>query len=87
MRDHLLHHPGRLTMEDVALLKVGRHFRVHGHKVIIGRNERENLLLKALANEEMDVLEPVDIQGPVCLVEGHHEDDHRRSGRHACPIF
>jgi tRNA U34 2-thiouridine synthase MnmA/TrmU len=74
LMDHLLHHPDRLTMEDVSLLKVGRHFRVHGHKVIIGRNERENHLLKALANEEMDVLEPVDIQGPVCLVEGHHKE-------------
>jgi tRNA-specific 2-thiouridylase len=74
LRDHIVHHPDRLTMGDVALLKVGRHFRVNGHKVIIGRNERENHLLKALTNAEMDVLEPLEVQGPVCLVEGHNKE-------------
>ncbi|HEY3420280.1 MAG TPA: hypothetical protein VGK23_06980 [Methanomassiliicoccales archaeon] len=71
LSDHMVHHPDRLTMRDIFLLKTGRHFRVDGNKVIIGRNERENHTLKDLANEDMDVLEPIDVNGPVCLVEGH----------------
>ena len=74
LSDHLVHHPERLTMRDIAILKVGRHFRVNGHKVIIGRNEIENQMLKTLANGEMDMLEPVEVKGPVCLVEGHDKE-------------
>jgi tRNA-specific 2-thiouridylase len=58
-------------MRDIAILKVGRHFRVNGRKVIIGRNERENELLKGFLNQEMELLEPMEVKGPSCLVEGH----------------
>jgi tRNA-uridine 2-sulfurtransferase len=71
LSDMLGRDPDRLTMRDIAILKVGRHFRVNGHKVIIGRNERENKLLEGFVNEEMDLLEPLEVKGPSCLVEGH----------------
>jgi tRNA-specific 2-thiouridylase len=70
----MAHKPDCLTMSVIALLKVGRHFRVNGLKVIIGRNERENQILKSLVTAEMDVLEPIEVKGPVCLVEGHDQD-------------
>ena len=71
LSDMLVHDPDRLTMRDIAILKVGRHFRVNGRKVIIGRNERENELLKGFLNQEMELLEPMEVKGPSCLVEGH----------------
>jgi tRNA-specific 2-thiouridylase len=70
LRDFLDHNPDRLIPRDVALLKAGRHFRVRGRKVIIGRNETENERLRDLAGEEHVVLEPTEVPGPVCLAEG-----------------
>lgn len=69
LRDFLEHSPDRLTPTDVSLLKLGRHFRVRGRKVIIGRNEAENKRLLAFAGEGFDVLTPASVPGPVCLVE------------------
>ncbi len=49
----LLAHSERdsLRMEDLLLLKVGRHLRLNKHlKIIVGRNEGENQLLNGLAD-------------------------------------
>ena len=69
MRDLLEHKPG-FSLKDVARLKFGRHFRVDGIKIIVGRDERENHFLEStcdLANEAL--LEAVDFKGPSTLVE------------------
>ena len=65
--DHLQYHPDSLTAEDVALLKLGRHFRIEGQKSIIGRNERENMQLKGRSYMLPSLIEPMNIPGPVCL--------------------
>ncbi|MDR0762439.1 MAG: argininosuccinate synthase [Campylobacteraceae bacterium] len=40
-----------LHIEDIALLKVGRHFRLeHGAKLVLGRDERENEILQKIDN-------------------------------------
>jgi tRNA-specific 2-thiouridylase len=70
LRDFLEHNPDSLTPKDVALLKVGRHFRVNGFKAMIGRNKEENDRLRAFANAEYTLMEPASIPGPVCLCEG-----------------
>ncbi len=44
LRD-LFEHKKRVTMADVALLRVGRHFRVGKNKFIVGRNQAENKFL------------------------------------------
>lgn len=44
LRD-LFNHKKRYSMADVALLKVGRHFRFGESKIIVGRNEAENGIL------------------------------------------
>jgi tRNA-specific 2-thiouridylase len=47
LRD-LFRHKKRVTLKDVNLLKVGRHFRLGENKIVVGRNEVENnVLLKA----------------------------------------
>ncbi|MDR2099353.1 MAG: argininosuccinate synthase [Campylobacteraceae bacterium] len=49
LRDFVKYQP--LYAEDIALLKVGRHFRLeHNAKLVLGRNEGENKILKELEN-------------------------------------
>jgi tRNA U34 2-thiouridine synthase MnmA/TrmU len=74
LRDFLKYNQDRLTARDVALLKVGRHFRVNDRKVIIGRNEAENDRLRALTNAGLTLMEPLSVPGPVCLIEGDRLD-------------
>jgi hypothetical protein len=57
-------------MRDVALLKTGRHFRIGQSKIVIGRNARENAILRTYRLDGYAVLEPVLVPGPVGLVEG-----------------
>ncbi len=69
LRDHLKFNE-RLTLDDVLLLRLGRHFRVNGSKIIVGRNEKENNRLLAQGKKkDMIYLELVDYMGPVTLVE------------------
>jgi tRNA-specific 2-thiouridylase len=58
-----------LTSADVALLKVGRHFRINGSKVIIGRDHRENDRLRSLADDRFTLLEPALVPGPLGVCE------------------
>ena len=44
LRD-LFEHKKRVSLRDVQLLKVGRHFRLGRNKVIVGRDEEENKVL------------------------------------------
>lgn len=69
LEDHLAHQEGALTLKDVNLLKMGRHFRVNGHKVIVGRDRYENARLSLLASEDHIVMSPVSVPGPVGLLD------------------
>lgn len=69
LRDFLVHTPDRLTSADVALLKVGRHFRINGTKVIIGRDHQENDRLRTLADGRFTLLEPTLVPGPLGACE------------------
>ncbi len=60
-----------MTKEDFLLLRYGRHFRFSKQaKVIVGRNEQENRILVGFAANRI-VIEPVEVVGPVTLVEGN----------------
>ena len=76
LRD-LFDHKGRerLTLEEVVVLKVGRHFRLPGGaKVVIGRNREENDFLAGYASGR-STLEVVDYPGPLTLLEGDVDQD------------
>lgn len=72
-------------MEDIVLLKAGRHLRpTPRFKVIIGRDETENHFLAGIhgANPGGAVecqgrwaLHAVDLAGPLLLVEGHPTEE------------
>jgi tRNA-uridine 2-sulfurtransferase len=59
------------TMHDVALLKVGRHFRLtDGLKLIVGRDEGENGRLERMRQDEDILVSPNDFSGPSALLRG-----------------
>lgn len=59
-----------LTMDDVMLLKMGRHFRLTPDvKVVIGREEGENKFLERYTPGRWK-LETRDVTGPTTLIEG-----------------
>jgi len=64
------------SLEDVALLRLGRHFRVHGRlKVVLGRNHEENVKLAGFAMDGRWLIEPVGFHGPHALVCGPRDDE------------
>ena len=61
----------RMTKCDFSLLKYGRHFRLSEKtKTIVGRDERENLILAELGRNYVQI-EPIETTGPVTLVKGN----------------
>ena len=59
------------TIEDLKLLKYGRHFRLPGgSKAVIGRNEEENQELKKFSREDFWHLELEEVLGPSTLITG-----------------
>jgi tRNA U34 2-thiouridine synthase MnmA/TrmU len=64
------------SLNDVELLKVGRHFRISSDaKLVVGRNREENEVIRALATETDIVLEAKDYVGPTCVLRGTNSDD------------
>jgi tRNA-uridine 2-sulfurtransferase len=68
-RDKLAHSKRKLTMEDIELLMVGRHFRIADDvKFIVGRKFKENLVLERYVPGRIR-LEAVDVKGPVGIID------------------
>lgn len=75
VRDLLAHEPD-CTVEDVKLLKVGRHFRIGDHvKAVVGRDEAENGQLAARARAGDVMMEAAEHSGPTTLVRGPANDE------------
>ena len=71
----LFAHEQRPTTKDMELLTVGRHFRIGPRtKIILGRNELENLLLGGHAEPGYTCLRP-KFAGPSALVVGEWSDE------------
>lgn len=64
-----------LSLENIELLKIGRHFRISEHaKLIVGRDEKEDRLLEALAREGDYLFLPnAKLAGPTSLGRGRFE--------------
>lgn len=62
---------GEVRLNDLILLKVGRHFRTSsGGKIVIGRNREENKSLLELAEEEDLVFEVKNYPSPITILRG-----------------
>jgi tRNA-specific 2-thiouridylase len=66
----LLENHKHISNTDVALLRLGRHFRLGKNKIIVGRNETDNKLLSAQKKPSDYRFELPDIVGPVTILQG-----------------
>lgn len=69
LRD-LIEHKRRVTMRDVQLLKIGRHFRFKNNKIIVGRNEAENKLLLELKRKHDFYFNVPNYGSPITILQG-----------------
>ena len=64
-----------LNMDNVELLKIGRHFRISPKtKLVVGRNEKENSRLLSLSKEKDYLFMPQKTAGPTALARGAISD-------------
>ncbi|HEC88170.1 MAG TPA: DUF814 domain-containing protein [Thermoplasmata archaeon] len=66
----LFKHKKRITMKDILLLKIGRHFRFSKNKIIVGRNEQENKQLLNLKQKIDYLFEVTDYGSPITILQG-----------------
>jgi len=85
VRDLIKHN--ELKLENIAFLKIGRHFRIDSKsKLIVGRDEKENQRLLDMAREGDFIFEPTEeIRGPIAL--GRGEFGNREQFEQACRII
>ena len=75
----LFAHEERPTTKDMELLTIGRHFRIGpATKIILGRNEVENLMLEGHSQEGYSCIRP-KFAGPAALVAGEWGDEARQT--------
>jgi len=75
----LFSHTETPTINDIDLLKIGRHFRFDKKtKLIVGRNKDENEMLKSLALSDDLLLETKDNVGPISLLRGDDSENNLR---------
>lgn len=66
----------QLSIENLRLLKTGRHYRLHsGSKLIVGRNDKENDIIEAQAVKEDIVLRVNDRPSPISILKGQCDDE------------
>ncbi len=69
MRDYLKH-TNEAKMDDINILKLGRHFRYNTSKIIVGRDEIENRILLQIKKPQDIAMEVKNIKGPITIVQG-----------------
>ncbi len=72
--EDLLKH-GKPNLNDIELLKIGRHFRIGKSKLIVGRNKDENEKIRAFALNNDILLDSKDYKGATGLLRGTYTDD------------
>ena len=67
---------GALTLNEIQLLKVGRHFRLSpGLKVVVGRDEQENGRLETLIQNEDILFRAERVPGPLTVARSLQNQD------------
>jgi len=60
----------RVTLKDIALLKLGRHLRFEENKIIVGRNEPENKTLLQMKSRSDYYFEVPNCGSPITILQG-----------------
>ena len=64
------------SINDIELLKIGRHFRIsHNTKLVVGRNKEENDIIKSLVRDADIIMEAKDYVGPTCILRTKNYDE------------
>ena len=66
----LFNHKKRVVESDIALLKIGRHFRFGLNKIVVGRNHKENQSLLRSKKTPDYYFEVPDFAGPITILQG-----------------
>ena len=74
MRDYLKYN-NALKIEDMNILKYGRHFRFKDSKIIVGRNEIENNMLLQLKKPSDLIMEVQDVLGPITIIQDEFNEE------------
>ena len=81
-------HEGLEGRRSISLLRLGRHFRLGPvTKLIVARNETENLELQGQAELYELLLQPVDRTGPVGMVPIIATDDQIKTAASVCATY
>lgn len=76
------------SMRDITLLKYGRHFRLlSGAKVMVGRDEQENSIIRRLAEEGDLLLETVGFGSPITMLKGMRAEEDVRIAASICARY
>jgi len=68
LRD-LFKHQKTVSLDDVRLLKMGRHFRLGKNKIIVGRHKEDNLQLMKFSKKGI-LFDAKGVMGPITLLLG-----------------
>ena len=72
-------------IQDMNLLKYGRHFRLpSGAKVIVGRNEEENSIISRFAEEKDLLMEVVGFGSPITLLKDSCDERDIKTAASVC---
>jgi tRNA U34 2-thiouridine synthase MnmA/TrmU len=84
----LLDHNADPSLEDLALLRLGRHFRVSRDcKIIVGRNRSENESMLSLGAGKSVSLRVEDYASPIVLVRGRATEEIIRIAASLCARY
>ncbi len=79
IRDLMENTISKPSINDVELLKLGRHFRFNSYsKLIVGRNHNENENLLSLALNSDYLIQTIEIPGPVAILRINDKPDLRK---------
>ncbi len=71
----ILHHQQNVDMNDIYLLKIGRHFRINDSlKIIVSRNESEGLELEKMISFADFFIRP-EFKGPSIFIKGEMKEE------------
>lgn len=68
-----------LNVNNIGLVKIGRHFRLSEKaKLVVGRNESENELLVRYSTDKDIVFSPIDTAGPTAIGRGSFSEEEKK---------
>lgn len=71
----LLKYKKNISLNDILLLRVGRHFRIGTNKIIVGKNKEENEKLQQLKNRYDYKFTVFGYGSPLTLLQGKKKSD------------